>query len=295
MKSLISPHELLKKFYLRKKKKFPSYSLRAIARDMKISPSFVHSLFNGKKALPIERISEIALCLDMDELAVQQLKHSLLHFNYCSIVNNMEFKNEQQSSEIFETVSQNEYPILRHWYYLAIMDLIECSDFKEDPKWIAQRLGIKTKYVNTAIHELLQRKLVKREGDKLVKSEAMIRFPTRKSHPDVISFHRLMLKKASVILNYTKDTDFEKRLVVGMCMAINPEKIAQVKSMLNETLYKAAKMLNEGELKEVYYLNVNFFPLTMDSPSPASDRQEEHLFFQNNEKLPLGSNRKLIN
>ena len=68
---------ILKLYFDRKRVSTPAYSLRALARDLKVSPAYVSQVFNGKKPLPESRLAEIIRILDLDDIAVLQLKEAL--------------------------------------------------------------------------------------------------------------------------------------------------------------------------------------------------------------------------
>lgn len=59
----------------------------------------------------------------------------------------------------------------------------------------------------------------------------------------------------------TSKNDFERRLISGITVAVNPHKVEQCKKMLDETLHQVSLILSEGECTEVYQMNIQLFPL----------------------------------
>lgn len=45
----IEAHEILKLYFARKQLTTPSYSMRALTRDMKVSPAYVSTILSEKK------------------------------------------------------------------------------------------------------------------------------------------------------------------------------------------------------------------------------------------------------
>ena len=70
-------HEILKLYFERKKLTNPSYSMRALARDMNVSPAYVSTILSGKKQVAVSRLKDFIKVLDLDDIATLQLKHAL--------------------------------------------------------------------------------------------------------------------------------------------------------------------------------------------------------------------------
>src|SRR5690606_4321007 len=61
-----TPVEILKSIYARKAKANRRYSLRAFARDLELSPSFMTNFMKGRRRLSIERAEALAKLLELD-------------------------------------------------------------------------------------------------------------------------------------------------------------------------------------------------------------------------------------
>ena len=89
-----------------------------------------------------------------------------------------------------------------------------------------------------------------------------MRFPTVKSLPKIRAYHKKMIQKAVHELDKKIDEkSFQKRLISGMCIAANPEKITQAKQILQAALHEVASVLSEGNCTELYHLNAQLFSL----------------------------------
>jgi cyanate lyase len=72
-------HQILQKAFLAKRKMNPSYSQRALARDLGTSAVFVTNILTGKKSIPAARFKRIFKVLDMDiTLQTQFVRASIL-------------------------------------------------------------------------------------------------------------------------------------------------------------------------------------------------------------------------
>lgn len=256
----MNPGEILKHYFDRKRVSQPQYSLRALARDLKVSPAYISQVFNGKKAVPESRLGEFIRLLDMDDIAILQLKDA--------IQPNTKREKTMASDDLdffsrFRPLDKKKYAILEQWYMVAIMDLTTLEGFQSSPEWIARKLKITPLEAELAIETLKAHQLLKEEDGKLVKVDLQLRFPTKMTQAVIRKFHKQMIKKAYEELdNRTSDEDFEKRLMVGTTFALNHEHLELLKKKVQETLYEIASQAPQGNCQSVYQLSIQLFPLT---------------------------------
>lgn len=263
MEKIPRPHQILFKSFNRKKLKNPSYSQRALARDLSISPVFVTKILNGEKEIPPKRIKKFVKVLDMDVTAENLLYQSILfHTIPIPEVQNLLLHGFKISKlNIYEQNVEKKFSLLKNWYGLAILDLLTCQ-VNHDPKNMAKALGITVSEVEQTLAGLLDVGLIEQHGTQFIKSAQHSFFPTTKSRKDVRDFHKQMLKKAYEALSNTSQEEYERRLVTGFTIATNPEKLEEAKRIIFDSLSEIALLLSEGTCKEVYQYNVQLFPLT---------------------------------
>lgn len=262
--------EILKEHLARKQEKNPAYSLRALARDLKVSPSYVAAIFGGRKALAPNRVREIGAKLEMDDLNVAVLKRALLLEQLSederALLQTTEGSpTSLQFLEQFREEGRQNFKLWSQWYHIAILDLSTTASFQSDAGWIARKLGLTLAEATRALEFLVTSGfLVEREG-RLVKADELLRLPTVRSHQTVRDYHKQLMAKAVETMNRaTTPEDFERRLISGLVIAANPAKIAEARMRLNVVLHEIAEMLSEGECTELYQLGTQFFPLTRD-------------------------------
>ncbi len=261
----MAPHEILKLYFERKKLTFPNYSLRALARDLEVSPAYISTILSGKKNLPEARLADIIRVLDLDDIATLQLKNALFPSEKKS-----KLPNEAQlgSDDIdffnkYKPLDKKKYDILNDWYNIVIMDLTTCKDFVNEPAWIAKKLKITQLEVEIAIENLKRHGLLGEADGKLVKLETKLRFPTKMSQTVIRKFHKQMIKKAFEELDTKIDEkEFANRLISGSTFALNPEKMELLKEKIQNALYEVSSMASEGTCESVYQFNIQFFPLS---------------------------------
>lgn len=249
---------------------------------MKVTPGFLSFVFAGKKKLPMERLADVAKALAMDEASQKVLRKALLvewvHERQGSLpmaeeLLKGETRVKPSSLETREERPTSEFSVLQKWYLVAILDLVTCADFNEDPCWIADRLSISEEQAAEGFALLLEKGLLEKRGQHFVKVDEKIRYPTTKSIEAIREYHKMMITKAlQTMLLETDDISFEKRLITSVSFALNQQKLKAGKERIMELIFEIADILSEGECTEVYQLNVQLYPLTRRDQPSASPR-----------------------
>ncbi len=267
MKSKIpQPKDILSKQLKQLQQQNKSYSLRALSRDLDLSVSFVSGLLSGKKPVPTARLKDIKRVMKMDEVVRSLLDQSLEQEALSKFPN---LKREMQQNPFrssvvdYTEIARKQAPIYSHWYNIAIMDLVTCTNFVDDPTVVARRLGITSAQAKASLQFLERENFIHREGNRFVKTSEKMRFPTAHSIESIRAFHTQMMQiAAKKLLSETSQESFQARLINGVTFAANPAHLEKAKARLNDALCEIAEILAEGECTEVYHLSSQLMPLT---------------------------------
>lgn len=257
--------DILKRYFRRKQEFNSSYSLRAFARDLGVSPSYVSAVLSGGKRPSIRMIERAIRVLELDESAEMALKRAVAAETAHGqlLLENAPQRVVEDAVERFRPLPKGKQSLLHRWYYVAVLDLITCSDFQSEPSWIARRLGISVDQVRESLFALERLGLIQLEGATWTKVAARVRVATQQSQKEVRDFHRQMIEKSLQELTGNTDQDaFDKRLIAGVTFAANPAELKKARQMLNEAVHQVATELMRGECTEVYQINLQLFPLT---------------------------------
>jgi len=255
----------------RKRANARGYSIRALARDLGLSPGFVSKILNDQKPIPLRHVHEFARRLDLDEAAVKNLEILVGGVSPgfpTGADADVEAGDSDSSAFLkpdfsYHCASPAHYRVLEKWYTLAILDMVSCIDFSDDPALIARRLGISRADAARTLTQLLEKGLLERVGGKLRKAEGKLRFPSRNARKDIRDYYQQILAKAVQCMNEnTSETEFDQRTIQGLVVAAHPNNMEKARSILTDAIYRAAEVLAEGPCTEVYSLNVVAFPLT---------------------------------
>lgn len=231
--------------------------MRALARDLKLSQSYVSEILSGKKKLPTDSLGQWFKALSIDSIGRRDLESALVN----ELLRRPSVAAFGENGEAWAAQGMQNHDLLRKWFYVVLLDLITCSDFKNDISWISKRMGIDGKNVSEAIRLLVDLGYAKKSANgELKKSQKKMRFATTRSLGRVRDFHRQMIQLSlQELLTKTQPADFEKRLISGITFACNPQNIPKAKQRLAEAMHEVAEILMQGECTDVFQLNTQLF------------------------------------
>ena len=241
------------------------YSNNALARDIGVSGAFLSNILNGKKDIPLDVLVSLLERLNFDDFTKNEfLKFFLMHKysgtlfeQYLGALNPLEQHN-------FLPLVTPTSSILKKWYYLAILEYFSCDSYTENLEKIAHRFALTDNEVLETFFVLEKAKVIEKDAEgRFKKCERYIRIPTNEPVVYIREFHNQMIEEAQKNLMQKISTeDFQKRLITGITVAVNPKNIEQCKRIIEEALHQVSLQLSEGECSEVYQMNMQLFPLT---------------------------------
>ncbi|MFZ4713783.1 MAG: TIGR02147 family protein [Bacteriovoracaceae bacterium] len=237
------------------------YSLRAFARDLKISPQRLSHVMNGKIGLSTKSAGDIAI-----QLGLSGKEKSL----FCSLVQKKHARSKIQKAEAekklkdlktsYQNINLDHFKIVSDWYHFAIMELTLVKGFSSNPRLIAKSLGISEIEVKAAIERLLRLEmLAKDDAGNLKFAGQFFAEPGGIPSDAVKKFHRQLLSKASDALTLQS---LEHRDFSSMVLAINEKDIPEAKKDLRDFRERFDEKYCASKNKtKVYCLGMQFFSL----------------------------------
>ena len=252
---------VLKKAWKKLRKKDPrTWSLSQLAKKLKVSPGYLSKIFAGKQTLSLDLAKKILETLMVDEVTRGITLQNFQEKEHKPLGGRKKFESLQD----YELSGEEADWLLGKWYRLNLLDLLTTSNFKNDIQWMARKLGITAEEVEYSLNAFEKSGLVERDTQGVWRKKSLkVRFPVSVSKKVIREHHQSQLKKAIAILESRNlPKDFNDRLVVGLSVACNPQKLDQVREILHLALYEAAEILSEDPCTEVYQLNLQLFPQT---------------------------------
>ncbi len=249
----------------------PRYSLRAFARDTGLAPSRLSEIFSGKQGLSRDVASKLA-----DRLGYTSDEKS----TFCDLVESEHARSKLVRKSAAERVERwwseremlrikNEtFHLISDWHHLAILELMGTKDFRDDPAWIARRLGIGAAEVALALERLEKFGFICRQGEKWILVEQKTTTPGGVPSETIKKFHHQMIQKAADAVWLQQTSERELSTVV---IAIDSRRLPEARQMIQDfwrnfcTKMEVTSTVSDSHASNVkdsvYCLAVQFFGL----------------------------------
>jgi uncharacterized protein (TIGR02147 family) len=245
----------------------PSYSLRAYARDLDIAVSTLTEVLKGKYGLSKARVSSLAKSLS---LSAEQSQH------FADLVRQEHARDPQERAaakariqarlhRTTQTMTLDGFKIISDWYHLAILELITLKGFKNDPVWMAKRLGLPELTVKEALERLLRLELIEESKGHLRATDDFSHIGNDTPSQAIRKFHKQILEKALAAI---ESQSVQERENSSTIFAIAKKDLPEAKKKLSQFRREFAALYSEGKSKdEVYCLSLQFFNLLTSKES----------------------------
>lgn len=221
----------------------PSYSIRAFSRDIGVAKTTVSDVMNGLRRLSSANIDILVARLKLDDEVARLFKNDISTLS--------------DSGRVI--LIEDQFQVIKDWYYLAILNLAKLENNQCSADWIAERLGLPFDLAEKALSELLVLGLIENRNGKLFRTLMPITTTVDIPSESIREHHRQSLNKAIEAL---VEVPVELRDYTTVTYALNPEKLPEVKKLIHAFQRKLGKMLPQKNATDVYRLNIQFFPLT---------------------------------
>jgi len=248
---MLNIQKILFKKYAAKKSKNPSFSQRAFAKLIGISSGALSNIMNGKRKISKKMAMNLAMRLKLTD---RELEEYLAGFQE-SKENSDTIKNIE-----YAKIQMNEYKAVSEWYHFAILSLVKCDDFKNSPPWIANRLGLNVSVVSEALTRLQKLGMLQEIDGQLTRGETKYSTSNEIKNYSLRAAHKESMKLAA---NSLDQVALEMRDISAITMAIDRTKLKEAKEEIRLFRDKIAAILETGEKKDVYKMNIQLFPLTL--------------------------------
>lgn len=249
----------------------PSYSSRAIARDLGLSPAFFSQIMSGTRILSEARAIDLAektawttkkkrifvKLVRLQTLSSEALKRETL----LEIKRAMADKRTPLSAK-YHDLTHDEFKIISEWFHFAIVELADTCVLRDDSVEIAAKLGLTNMAAMQAIERLVRVGLLERADGRLKKSKANYRMSAVPSTA-IREFHKEHLKKAATAID---TQSVECRDFSGTTMAINVKKLARAKVLIRRFQSRLSELLETGETSAVYHFSTQLYRLDKETP-----------------------------
>lgn len=250
----------------------PSYSLRAFARDLGVSPQQLSNVMNGRRGLGPELAERVAMKLELSpekrEMFLESLRARFSRSRIQRIVSESRLQSLRPTAETRE-LELDYFKTISNWYHFALIELVKLRKNKpQTVTWFSRRLGISENEVDVALMRLERLGLVTKSQAGWHVNQDVVTFDYGRINDAVRKFHHQVLEKAIVAMSSQTS---EQRYGSSSTIPIKVSSLPLARQLIQEfrtEFNKAVTAPEDGE--EVYGLSLQFFRLTEESVEEAN-------------------------
>ena len=232
-----------------RKQRNPLFSLRAFARQLKISPAQLSLLINGKKKLTPK----------LAELLIEKLNlHPSEALELLDDSTPLKKKLKGPKPEL-HVLSDEEFSLISDWVHFAILELAVLKKNSATSRWISSELGIEATRALDALNRLQRLGFVTIDDGKLKRTSKALITQTEIPSSAIRRYHKGNLDLAREKID---SVPLEFREFSAMTTSVSLKKLKKVKALINEFKHKLNQELEGDDASEVYTLSIQLFPLT---------------------------------
>lgn len=259
---------LLNKAFEQRREKNPRYSLRAFASQLGVHPSALSRILQGKQTISKKNgvliAKKLGLSKDDERLFLKSIA-ALAFERDCAELGEKVGQGGLERSP--RQISDQDYATIASLACLALKELAHTEGFREDPAWLARRVGLSTREAEKCLETLVDTGYLAREGGRLVpRSPDLTAVSASATNKVRKALQREILARAGESLD--KDP-FEARGHYGMTVATDPARVQEANMRIFRFIEGLSDFLGSGNPTEVYQVGVQLFPLTTPAKEPG--------------------------
>lgn len=242
--------------------KNPSYSLRAMSKQVGLAPSTLSEVIQGKKKLSFESGIKISQGLNLNQresdyfITLVQLDSAKSSELKMSLLKKIEALSPHRSIDL----SLDIFRAISEWHHIPMLEMTYLNNFNFSAQSIAKKLGISKAEADSSIDRLERLELIEKikEG-KFKKCDDNLIVKSIQPNNALRIFHKQMLKKA--IESIDNQTPQEK-IIGSETLAFDSENLAKANEIIEECFERIVELSNKSKKKNsVYHLGIQFFNL----------------------------------
>lgn len=231
--------------FLERKKKNRAYSLRAFARFLGLSPSYVSLIFAGKRKLPRKTAIKLSDRLNLSP----------------SLTKKMISEADGSDTEFIEKeeIQEDLFKMIADWRHFAVLSLGDIKNNKAQPKWIAQRLGISEIEARDVFYRLLDLEMIQIIGESFKQKPEY--FQTKNDIPSA-AIRRFHVNLIDHIKENIEVIPVEEREIQATVFAGSAKKLKRVKELVRQFQQEIEKELGSDSPDTVFSISTQLMPLS---------------------------------
>ncbi len=252
--------EILTAKFQERRRNNPRYSLRAFAKDLKISPSRLSEVMSGKGSLSIQKGRQIAERLNMSALVaadfvdmIEAAGHGAQSFKDAAA------RRVTVRGGDVRTIALDEFAMVSDWRYLAIWTFMTLPQFDGDRKTIADHFKMNLIEVEDVLRRLERLKMVSVNGKNWVIGKTQFYTGGSVPHGAIRQIHSQMsaLGRKSI-----EDQKFSERHLESAILTIDRSRYGEIQQKISKFCQGLVEEYGDHPANDIVYgLSLQFFKL----------------------------------
>lgn len=255
--------------YTQAKLRMGKYSYRHFASDLGYGETnFLHLVCSGKRKVSPAKARDVALALKLSA-ARKRYFLALIRFENAKSPGLRNETLEEMAKIIQETLptrlDKDQFAYFSNWENAVIRELAARNDFEPDPEWIIRRVQppISLERAKESLETLLRIGYLKHDPktNRVVTTSLHIKSPREAKGTAIYRFHHHLIEHGRTSMTRI---DPWRREIGSSTVRLNDDAVRQIKKEIqdfHERVLSIAEACSE-DAKQVYQLNVQFFPFT---------------------------------
>ena len=257
--------EYLRDYYKDAKLHKPFFSYRFIGSRVGMDSSYVIKVLQGNLHIALKRIQSFIKLLDLDATEAAFFEN-MVFFGRANTERQRKLyfdKLLSVSSVKAHQLEPRQYEFFQKWYYSAVWSIINCTPFKGDFRFLAEKCApaITVWDAKRAVRLLLGLGLITKEADGTYCTTDLNLTTGRKWYSHALENHqREFIRLAGEAIDrFAKDA----RDISTVTMSIDEKSLPEIQEHIRQFRSSLIKMINDHDGHgKIYQLNVQLFPLT---------------------------------
>jgi uncharacterized protein (TIGR02147 family) len=225
----------------------PKYSLRAFAKTLGLSSSFVSKLMNGQRPFTEKTLAKISRHLDLTPSQIARIQESM--------------KDRQKMPLTFQSLDLDRFQMISDWYHFAILELSTIENVVLNPGNVSSLLGISIHESKSALERLERLGLLNNNSGK--GPEPAQSFSTVGPNFTTAATRNQQRQILEMAIRALDSVPFEERDQSSVTLAIPKARVGEAKKKIAAFRREMTELLQRpGKRDSVYHLSVSFYPVT---------------------------------
>lgn len=257
---LKDPRDYIKFEYELRRARRPSYSMRAFARDLDVSPSSLNDFIKGRVGMSVERVERIATILRWSERRKEHFRDLILarHGTDAGIKQAAQTRIRKRLKDGTFGLSVDSFKAISDWYHLVILEICDCKDHM-DAATIARELSLDVATVQRAVKRLTSLGLLTMSPHGLKPTESTSHFGDDAPSEAIISFHCQVMQLAQKALH---ERPIDERSSLSVFVSLNANELVQMNEEIRKSIMNIVNRYAQGsERNHIHAVSFQSFPV----------------------------------